>query len=66
MPLTDTLPDDAARDQKQLVCGHIASLGYGVQDYRRNDEPPYFEEVLLADGLWHRVAELLNNAGRKP
>lgn len=60
------LPDQAQRDRRKLVCGHISNLGYGVQDYRVNDEPPYFEEVLLADGKWHRVSELLNNAGAKP
>ena len=60
------LPDDALRDQRNLVCSQIARLGYGVQDYRTSDEPPYHEEVLLADGQWHRVSELLSNAGKKP
>ena len=60
------LPDDQLRDQRDLVCAQIARLGYGVQDYRIGDEPPYPQEVLLADGVWHRVSELLNNAGKKP
>ena len=65
MPVTK-LPDDALRDERNLVCGQIARLGYGVQDYRVSDEPPYAQEVLLADGVWHRVSELLSNVGKKP
>ena len=53
------LPDQALRDRKTLVCRQVSSLGYGVADYRLRDEPPYIEEVLLADGVWHRVHELL-------
>jgi hypothetical protein len=67
VPLTnEPLPDQALRDRGALVSAHMARLGYGVQDYRTSDEPPYHEEVLLADGQWHRVSELLNNAGKKP
>lgn len=59
------LPDEAARNWKALVCAQVARLGYGVQDYRHNEVSGH-EEVLLADGVWHRVSDLLNNAGKKP
>jgi hypothetical protein len=62
----EPLPDQALRDRGALVCSHLSRLGHGVAGYRVSDDPPYHEEVLLADGEWHRVAELLNNAGRKP
>lgn len=64
--LNQPLPDEAQRDRGALVSAHIARLGYGVQGYRVSDEPPYCEEVMLQDGLWHRVSELLKNVGGKP
>ena len=58
------LPDQALRDQAALVMGQVARVcSIAVLDYRVNDSAQ--EEVLTETG-WHRVSELLSNAGRKP
>lgn len=66
MPVNESLPlpDDALRDHAGLVMRQVSTVcEIAVLDYRVNDAAQ--EEVLTESG-WHRVSNLLANAGGKP